>query len=79
MQLCRSGKKVNYRTEVGRIQRYVEGQREAVPCRGTEKRNHGVFMGEAAGRGWGLAGRLALKDGPFPCLTLPPCTTTEFS
>lgn len=79
MQLCRSGKKVNSRTEVGRIQRYVEGQREAVPCRGTEKRNHRVFMGEAAGRGWGLAGRLALKDVPFPFLTLSSCTTTELS
>ena len=76
MQLCRSGRKVNSRTEVGRIQGYVEEQREVVPYRGTEKRNRRDFVREAAGRGWGLAGRLVLKDGPIPFLTLSSCTIT---
>ena len=78
MQLCRSGRKVNSRTEVGRIQGYVEDQRvpHRVPHRGTEKKNHRAFVGGAARRGWGLAGRLALKDGPIPFLTLSSCTIT---
>lgn len=76
MQLCRCVRKVNSRTEAGRIQGYVEDQREAVPDRGTEKKNHRDFVGGAACRGWGLAGRLALKDGPIPFLTLSSCTIT---